>query len=410
MKALVLLLSISVLAVPASAREQAGQDGGHMHKAVVDCADAAMLPTVKCAQTVSADFDREGVLWVAWSRGGHVYVQSSSDRGKTFGSPVAVNRTPEDVISHGESRPKIKVDEGGNIYLTWTLKLPKRFSSHIRFSRSTDGGKHFSEPVTVNDNRDVIGHAFDTLAVAGDGKLFIAWLDARDTVNAMRKGQEFEGTALYYTWSDDGGATFQPNRRIAAHTCQCCRLQTAIDRDGLPVVMWRHIFEGGLRDHAIVKFRDWKTPGEFVRMSYENWQIDACPHHGGGLSIGEDGVYHAAWFSNSESKSGLFYGYSSDSGQWFTETAKFGAPGAGHPHVLAKNGRVYLVWQEFDGRRNLVRSMVSEDGGKTWEKPKIAAATEKMADNPFLVDDGERVYLSWQTEAEGYRLIPLADR
>ena len=40
----------------------------------------------------------------------------------------------------------------GRIFVSWTTPLEKRFTGHVRFSVSNDNGKHFSDPIIVNDN------------------------------------------------------------------------------------------------------------------------------------------------------------------------------------------------------------------------------------------------------------------
>jgi len=387
----------------------AKQAHGHHHAEEIKgaCADAGALPANQCAETISAAFDGKGVLWVAWANNGRVYVQSSDDKGLSFTAPAPVNSAAEKIEAKGEYRPKIKPDAKGNIYLTWTQKLEAKHSGHIRFSRSTDGGRHFSAPVTVNDNPDIISHRFDSMAIGKNGEIFIAWLDARDVEEAKKAGKQFEGSSLYYSWSDDGGQHFYPNKRIATHTCQCCRLDTAIAPDNTPVVTWRHVFEGGIRDHALVKFVDWKTPGDTHRVGRDDWKIDACPHHGPGLSISDSGIYHTVWFSNSATNQGLFYAYSTDAGRHFSKPVNFGKEGAGHPHVLAVGARVNVVWQEFDGTNNIIKLIKSGDNGKSWSKPEAIAQTAKTGDQPFLVSDGQKIYLSWKTQQQDYQLRPI---
>jgi len=389
--------------------DDAKQAHGHHHAEEIKgaCADAVASPTNQCAETISAAFDGKGVLWIAWANNDHVYVQSSDDKGLSFTAPVPVNSAAEKIEAKGEYRPKIKPDAKGNIYLTWTQKLEAKHSGHIRFSRSTDGGRHFSAPVTVNDNPDIISHRFDSMAIGKNGEIFIAWLDARDVEEAKKAGKQFEGSSLYYSWSDDGGQHFYPNKRIATHTCQCCRLDAAIAPDNTPVVTWRHVFEGGIRDHALVKFVDWKTPGDTHRVGRDDWKIDACPHHGPGLSISDSGIYHTVWFSNSATNQGLFYAYSTDAGRHFSKPVNFGKEGAGHPHVLAVGARVYVVWQEFDGTNNVIKLIKSGDNGKSWSKPEAIAQTAKTGDQPFLVSDGRKIYLSWKTQQQDYQLRPI---
>ncbi|MBL6986384.1 MAG: exo-alpha-sialidase [Methylobacter sp.] len=407
MKSLSIILFLATLAVLGCANDSAvkfAEDGLHHATDVKGaCADANAQPSSLCAETVSAVFDGKGVLWITWVNNDHVYVQSSGDKGLHFTAPVVVNSVAEKIEAKGEYRPKIKLDAKGNIYLTWTQKLEAKYSGHIRFSRSTDG-QQFSAPVTVNDNLDIISHRFDSMAVGKNGEIFIAWLDARDVEAAKKAGQEFEGSSLYYSWSDDGGQHFYPNNRIATHTCQCCRLDTAIAPDNTPVIIWRHVFEGGIRDHALVKFNDWNSPGDTHRIAQDNWKIDACPHHGPALSIADSGVYHAVWFSGSSTHQGLFYAYSTDAGRHFSTPFNFGKAGSGHPHVLALGSQVNVVWQEFDGTNNVIQLIKSADDGKSWSKPEMIAQTVQSADQPFLLTDGQKVYLSWKTQQQDYQL------
>lgn len=379
------------------------QHGGEKSR----CADSQTPPNRACSETVTATFDRQGKLWLAWVYQGRIYLQSSDDKGGHFSEPLMVNGETEPVAAHGEYRPKIQADAQGNLYLTWTENLEKRHTGHIRFSRSIDGGKTFSKPLTVNDNQDIIGHRFDALAVGKNGEIFIAWLDARDKERAKATNQEFSGSSVYYTWSDDGGKSFYPNQVAAPHSCECCRLGVAIDRDNLPLILWRHVFDGNIRDHALLKFSDWRTPGAVRRVGRENWQIDACPHHGPALAIGENGGYHAVWFSAAAGNQGLFYANSSDGGISFTQPHAFGGQGAGHPSVIALGAEAAIVWTQFDGENNRLLLMRSGDQGKTWAAPREIASTHQSADDAFLLSDGKSLYVSWQN-GEGYQFIALA--
>ncbi len=409
LNSLVILATLIVLGCATDATVKTAIDGqqpAHHHSEAKTgvCADPQALPSNLCAETISATFDSKGRLWITWVNNEHLYVQSSVDQGLSFGSPLLVNSGAEKIEAKGEYRPKIKLDTKGAIYLTWTLKLEGPHKGHIRFSRSTDGGQHFSTPVTVNDDKDSLGHRFDSMAIGKNGEIFIAWLDARDVDAAKKSGVTFKGSSLYYAWSDDGGKHFYPNKRIAAHTCECCRLDTAIAPDNTPVITWRHVFDGGIRDHALIKFVDWDTPGDTHRVGSDNWKIDACPHHGPGLSISASGIYHEVWFSNSPTRQGLFYAYSTDAGQHFSLQFNFGKVGASHPHVLALGSRVNVVWQEFDGTDNIIKLIKSADDGKNWSQPEVISQTDKAGDQPFLISDGQAIYLSWKTQQQDYQL------
>ncbi len=356
---------------------------------------------------VTVDFDEKGRLWLASTRDKHVYVSYSDDNGVTQSTPIKVNAEPESILGDGENRPKIIVRQGV-IYVSYTQGLEKPMTGHIRFSSSTDGGKTFSAPITVNDNLEIISHRFDSLSVNGKGQVYVAWLDKREQGIAEKKGEKYNGSAIYYAVSDNGGASFRPNVKAADHVCECCRTAMAIDTDDQPVLIWRHIFDNNIRDHALVKLDGKMVP---VRLSNENWNIAACPHHGPSLSIAQDGVYHAVWFSNAPEMRGLFYSHSDDRGKSFSKPISFGNLKAqpARPYVLSLGKRILIVWKEFDGESTSVNLIQSADGGGLWSEPKKVASTVDASDHPMLVANGEKAHLSWNTKNEGYRLIALPE-
>jgi hypothetical protein len=66
-----------------------------------------------------------------------------------------------------------------------------------------------------------------------------------------------------------------------------------------------------------------------------------------------------------------------------------------------------MMWKEFDGEHTTLHVMDSRDDGKTWSIPKTLAQTSDASDHPLLVSNGRRVFLSWMTRADGYRLLPV---
>jgi hypothetical protein len=86
-----------------------------------------------------------------------------------------------------------------------------------------------------------------------------------------------------------------------------------------------------------------------------------------------------------------------------------GGPGAhaARPFVLATGDTIWLTWKEFDGKQTSIHMRQSGDDGATWSDPTVAASTNGDSDHPLLVSDGHRVFLSWMTHDEGYRLLPL---
>jgi hypothetical protein len=362
--------------------------------------------------SASAVFDERGTLWLAQVQDGYVLVSHSEDQGRHFSPPVKVNPQPEFISASGETRPKILLAKNGNIYISYTQSLDTPYAGNIRFSRSLDGGKNFSAPVTVNDNLDAITHRFEAMGINARGQIFLAWLDKRDAVVAKSKGEKYSGISVYYAMSDDEGKSFHSNIKAVDHSCECCRVAMAIDKNDTPVIVWRHIFGKNVRDHGLARLDGNKTQASELpppqRVTFENWEVEACPHHGPALSISGD-VYHLAWFNHAPDRSGLFYAYSSDGGKTFSAPISVGsgARQAGHAAVLSKGKDVYMAWKEFDGESTAINAMRSHDGGATWGAVQTIADTRDVSDHPLLIANKEQVYLSWSSKLEGYRLIAM---
>lgn len=364
-----------------------------------------------------AVFDEQGALWLAQVKDGHVLVSQSADQGKTFSDPVKVNAQPEAISASGETRPKIRVAASGNLYVSWTQSLEVPFAGNIRFSRSLDGGTTFSQPVTVNDNLDPVTHRFEAMEINRKGQIFLAWLDKRDAASARSRGEPFSGISVFAAMSDDGGKSFHPNVKVADHTCECCRVAMAIDSSDTPVVVWRHIFGKNVRDHgmarlypALLSGKEQAAADAIRRITSDNWEVEACPHHGPALSIAGQ-VMHMTWFNQGSVRSGLFYAHSADGGKTFSAPLALGDPARqpGHADVLALGNDVYLAWKEFDGEASAIQGMHSRDGGNTWGRISRLAGTHDESAHPLLIANRQQVYLSWSSKAEGYRLIAWQD-
>ncbi len=98
----------------------------------------------------------------------------------------------------------------GNIYvLASVLPFDNSDVSDVHFTRSTDGGLSWSDPIRVND--DPAGDNwqwFGTMSVAPNGRIDAVWLDTRDIPGTVL-------SSLYYANSEDGGQTWTPNERLS---------------------------------------------------------------------------------------------------------------------------------------------------------------------------------------------------
>jgi len=352
----------------------------------------------------SATFDPQGTLWAVSKDGGHVVVRRSGDLGRSWSRAGPVNAVPEAVGADGDSRPKVAAGPGGEIYVTWTKPLSKPYTGDIRFSRSVDGGKTFSAPVTVHTDRQEITHRFDAITVNRNGQVFIAWIDKRDQAAAAKAGAAYRGAAVYYAVSDDRGASFRGDFKLGDHSCECCRIALLPRDDGSVLAMWRHVFAPNIRDHAIAQMNPDGRAGTLRRATFDDWRVDVCPHHGPSLAADAAGRLHAVWFTQGSKRAGVFYSRLKDGG--VEAQRRVGAETAEHADLAISGQRVAVAWKEFDGERSRLRAMLSEDGGDKWRERQLAA-TAGASDQPRLLERQGRFYVFWNTRQEPLSVIPL---
>lgn len=360
---------------------------------------------------VGAALDAAGRLWLARVENRLLTVAHSADGGRSYSASVPVTPQPEAVMADAENRPKIAVGADGSVHVSWTQSLGKPMSAHIRYARSTDGGRTFTPPIILNDDRQVISHRFDSLAVDGLGRVAVVWLDARSRTDKTVKKSPQTDVGLYAAVSEDGGASFGRNRKVADHSCQCCRTGLAWTAAG-PIAFWRHVFGRNIRDFAIANLNG----GPVLRVTDDAWEIDGCPHHGGGIAVDGRGNLHIAWFTNGGKRKGIFYrriagtDFSrADARLDMSAPLALGDPArqAGHPAVAAADDRILLAWREFDGQRFSAWAMLSPDAGASWGAPQKLAEAAQQADYALPLIDARQALVVWNAAAEGLRVLEV---
>lgn len=352
----------------------------------------------------SAAFADDGALWAVGKQGEHVVWRVSRDFGASWSQPALVNVDPEPVAADGDSRPKIVVGKSGQLFVTWTRPLALPYTGEVRFARSLDAGKHWSAPVTVHADRQQITHRFDAMAVDRQGKLFIAWIDKRDQALAKAAGTPYHGAAIYFAVSDDDGASFRGDFKLAEHSCECCRIALLARPDTGVTALWRHVFAPNIRDHAIADLNADGSAGAIRRATFDDWAIDACPHHGPSLARDSDGTLHAVWFHLGKTTPGVSYGRLRNGA--IEGQRVLGGNGAAHADIAIDGRRLLLVWKDFDGQRTWLRALRSDDAGEQWLELTLAD-TGDMSDQPRALMHNGRFHVFWNTRERPWQVVAV---
>jgi BNR repeat-like domain len=302
------------------------------------------------------------------------------------------------VEAHGESPPKLAYGGDGAlnaIYVVPKIVSGKRYGvAALRFTRSADGGRTWSSPVSVTDDAPFQRrHNFHALHVAADGSLYVAWLDDREGKPAP-----------YLTRSSDNGRTWEPNRRVGSgEACPCCRTAIATTPEGTVYVAWRAVLPGNVRDIVVARSSDhgvrWTDP---VRVHADDWVYPGCPHAGPSIQVDAADRLHVAWWVGKEGAAGVFYAHSVDGGRSFTHPVALGVAKYSQPaHVqmaLGARGEVVVAWD--DGTRAVPQIVVrvSRDGGRTFGPRTPASVPGRAAQFPVLALTDSTVTLAWSEE------------
>ena len=352
----------------------------------------------------SAAFDSHGRLYVVDAANGHVRLRHSDDDGRTLSAPVEVNAIAEPIYAEGENRPKIAFGPHDELYVSWSQPRAKPWTGFVRFTRSLDRGEHFSKPLTVHHDHAEITHRFDALAVDGNGRIVIAWIDKRDVIAAMAQGKPYLGAAVYYSWSDDGGASFVPERKLVDQSCECCRIALARLPDGKVAAFFRNIYGDNIRDHAYAVLRTDGQNSRVERATFSDWQIAGCPHHGPGLAVGSDGILHAVWYE-AKGKPTIRYGQL-DPGHVPQRQLAIATAGASHADVAVHERTVWVIWNQVDAHGYSLMLRRSTDNGANFDATREIARSSGAVGSPQLLQKQGRTFVAWNT-ATGFRLIGI---
>ena len=79
---------------------------------------------------------------------------------------------------------------------------------------------------------------------------------------------------MYYVVSENFGESFKVEKKIVDSSCECCRISLTNDSRGNIIALWRQLYDGGIRDHAVAKI-DLNDNIVVNRATFGGWKIDA---------------------------------------------------------------------------------------------------------------------------------------
>ena len=204
---------------------------------------------------------------------------------------------------------------------------------------------------------------------------------------------------LYFT-SFDASWKQSAESQVDARTCECCQTAAVMTDDG-PLTAFRDRTDMEVRDVQVARLGGgkWTVP---VLVHRDNWQIEACPVNGPGLSArGRSAA--VAWFTAVGDVGHAYAAFSADAGRTWGEPIRLDDDmSTGNVDIeMLDDGSAMASWVEFTGERAQFRvRLVKPDGGRS--TPVVVAGTGKgrISGYPRIARHRQDLVLAW-TESDG---------
>ena len=233
-----------------------------------------------------------GKMFLVFGSGHSIWFSQSSDEGSTFSTPGKVAELP--VMALGRHRgPRVVVSGktivvsavGGSTIASGPHSHGLPSDGNLLAWRSSDSGRSWSEPVTVNDVPGAAREGLHAMAVDSDGTIAAVWLDLRS-----------RETKLFGARSHDAGKTWSRNLLLYESPdgtiCQCCDPSIVSTGAQRFAVMFRNALKGDRDLYLLNWIRGGVTTPQ--KLGRSSWKLNACPMDGGGV-VDIDGRVVTAW-------------------------------------------------------------------------------------------------------------------
>jgi hypothetical protein len=365
---------------------------------------------------------RDGSAYVVWIEHGaqkaaDVLLARLDREGRIAGAPVRVNPQAGTAKGWRGDPPTVGVAPDKTVYVGWTARLPgEAHGSLLYLSVSRDEGRSFAPPLQVNDDQKPASHGMHSLAVAPDGRVYLAWLDERNVapVEEQMPGMDQKmmehkepNSEVYFAVSTDGGRSVSKNMRLANEACPCCKTALVAGPENRVYAAWRQVLPGDFRHIAVAASADGgQTFREPRVVSDDGWKITGCPVSGPALAVAGDGALRVAWYTAGErGLAGLYWAESRDDAQTFSSRRPL-ADGQvrGNPQLLsAGQNNLIAVWESDEKEPRILSARLGADGLVTPHGP-----LAESAELPAVALTGEHLLVGYITSAKDLRSIWVA--
>lgn len=350
----------------------------------------------------------DGRLLLSWieagSRSAHALRFASFD-GNAWSEPREIARGDDWFVNWADT-PHIAATEDGALWAHWLRQSAKAaYAYDVVLSRSGDGGKTWSAPLTVNDDGTPTEHGFVSLWPQSRDSLGIAWLDGRNTAGEGHGGHDAHGggAMTLRVANLDADLHKSTESELDPRTCDCCQTGAAMTAHG-PLIVYRDRDGGEIRDIVAARFDSgaWISPR---KVHDDQWKMPACPVNGPAVAANGTQAW-VAWYTAAGDMPKLRIARSQDAGESFSPPVDLdsGLEVQGRAGVATDGDNVWVSWSREDsGGQSLWLARYNAGLGKELQRIQVAKLQGRGRATGFaqLVARGNGAYLVWTDVVDG---------
>lgn len=315
-----------------SIRYTRSEDGGYLWKRPVtlDIQSSGVIASRGNDIQLAAKDEHLVALWQtkgALPGMGPMISVSSQDNGITW------KQGPNPAVDNDGSQAHIDLiaDRHGNFHAVWLEDPDENGYQSLRYTRSIDGGKQWSQPVTLDDS--TCSCCPNTFALSPKNGLSVLYRDMSPRDMSLMQ-------------SSDNGLTW---RRVST------------------VGNFNWNFSG--------------CPHVGGGLGYvENESVDQL---------------HSVVWTGIEENPGLYHLSSSDNGQSWTIPTRLGDTAIHGDVAVLNSHKIFTIWNEMEAEGFSIFYALSKNGGASWLTPKRLTKAGKAATHPKLVSTQQGILAMW---------------
>ena len=331
----------------------------------------------------------ENLVYVIWEDHSYdkpdIFFSKSSDGGKIFSESVNISNTTGSSLW-----PRLAVSEN-DIYVTWYDYTPG--ISDVFFSHSSDGGLSF-ETINLSEN---IGVSFNSwISVSGDN-VYVVWMDETPNhipISIDKPTEEIDvylgGTDVLLAISRDKGKTFEIVN-LSKNPAESSAPRMSVLGNNI-YISWIQATADGNQVFFTKSNDAGLTFSKPMGISNGIISVNA------GILVNDNDIY-LSWMGKIENHTDIFLAKSNNGGNSFDMPVNLSdsdelSTKNRDTHMAFSGNQVYIVWIDKAGDNSDV-FFVKSDDGQNFSQPVDLNYLENSASYVEVVAHDENVYVMW---------------